>query len=366
MAASAVLVVNSLADAIEAFMESPTATRLVVVSSIQVGHSAALLAFLDSQVRDGLCEIQNGARLHDLASIDCLFGAIALDVLPVLVVNPTSPTLPLLSRYAAHIQAWAPAVGGLFEDRATTLCKDLVAYANNRRHPRLSAADLPRRLNIFRSESFTIAENNPVNYDDNALLARMEGLGQIHANSFRRLATLREEVINIDSPPAERRVVIDALPASHASALLGVVHFEGIASDWIVHNLLRLTTLANVDVSFELIGLGILPFLHDNPTSQPAVEFLFNYVRRIREDAEAVGGEFAERAIILCDDLIAHGTVLLPPPKMRIATEKLRKKLNVFRFRRVLFMYYSDSTDDEDETSSDSHESAGSSDMSLD
>ena len=100
MAAPARLTVDSLGAALEAFMNAPTARRVVVVSSVEVAHSAALLTFLDLQEDRDLWEIVNGARLNELASIDRLFRAIVVDVLPVLVTDPTSPTLSLLSRYA--------------------------------------------------------------------------------------------------------------------------------------------------------------------------------------------------------------------------------------------------------------------------
>lgn len=161
--------ITSLREALEEAMEAPTTTPpAVVVDSVRVAEAAALLALLRFQESRGRWKLRNAARLAELVSLDSLLRAIATELLPSLVADPTShPALGVLSRYARYVKASASAVGGNFFDGVTTICDELIGHVAiaSRRPLRLTSEALLRRTNIvlrrlqaFRSRQVLIAD----------------------------------------------------------------------------------------------------------------------------------------------------------------------------------------------------------------
>jgi hypothetical protein len=79
------------------------------------------------------------------------------------------------------------------------------------------------------------------------------------------------------APAADRRVTVDAVRASHSSAILGVLTFQATACSWDVRNIRRVTALVTLDACFEAIGLGLLRILNGDPTHEAALTLLHDW-----------------------------------------------------------------------------------------
>lgn len=269
--------ITSLREALEEAMEAPTTTPpAVVVDSVHVAEAAALLALLRFQESRGRWKLRNAARLAELVSLDSLLRAIATELLPFLVADPTShPALGVLSRYARYVKASASAVGGNFFDGVTTICDELIGHVAiaSRRPLRLTSEALLRRTNIvlrrlqaFRSRQVLIADADH-DYDGED---EDEDDSDADVLPFElRLTSLRQALQEVTAAPAaDRRVTVDAVRASHSSAILGVLTFQATACSWDVRNIRRVTALVTLDACFEAIGLGLLRILNGDPTHE--------------------------------------------------------------------------------------------------
>jgi hypothetical protein len=278
--------ITSLREALEEAMEAPTTTPpAVVVDSVHVAEAAALLALLRFQESRGRWKLRNAARLAELVSLDSLLRAIATELLPSLVADPTShPALGVLSRYARYVKASASAVGGNFFDGVTTICDELIGHVAiaSRRPLRLTSEALLRRTNIvlrrlqaFRSRQVLIADADH-DYDGED---EDEDDSDADVLPFElRLTSLRQALQEVTAAPAaDRRVTVDAVRASHSSAILGVLTFQATACSWDVRNIRRVTALVTLDACFEAIGLGLLRILNGDPTHEAALTLLHDW-----------------------------------------------------------------------------------------
>jgi hypothetical protein len=348
--------ITSLREALEEAMEAPTTTPpAVVVDSVHVAQAAALLALLRFQESRGRWKLRNAARLAELVSLDSLLRAIATELLPSLVADPTShPALGVLSRYARYVKASASAVGGNFFDGVTTICDELIGHVAiaSRRPLRLTSEALLRRTNIvlrrlqaFRSRQVLIADaDHDYDGDDED-----EDDSDADVLPFElRLTSLRQALQEVTAAPAaDRRVTVDAVRASHSSAILGVLTFQATACSWDVCNIRRVTALVTLDACFEAIGLGLLRILNGDPTHEAALTLLHELATHINDEVGTVGGNFQQYAAAMARQLVADATTATAtaPADMLEKTQQIRQDLAVFRCQVLSIATDSDSSD---------------------
>jgi hypothetical protein len=245
--------------------------------------------------------------------------------------------------------ASASAVGGNF-DGVTTICDELIGHVAiaSRRPLRLTSEALLRRTNIvlrrlqaFRSRQVLIADADH-DYED-------EDDSDADVLPFElRLTSLRQALQEVTAAPAaDRRVTVDAVRASHSSAILGVLTFQATACSWDVRNIRRVTALVTLDACFEAIGLGLLRILNGDPTHEAALTLLHELATHINDEVGTVGGNFQQYAAAMARQLVAHATTATAtaPADMLEKTQQIRQDLAVFRCQVLSIATDSDSSD---------------------